>query len=757
MHKKILRALVSIVLVLAICSVSCTNAFAASFGKKTYIKEFFISYGSSDDEAKKYLTDNGYEVVDNNLNEGADDLISKKRSVYLGYKTTDKSDEAITDMKLMNMKGGYSAQDYQILLNEQRESIQSFFEEFKVAVNEYRSNYKKNQERAIAAHDMLNMMYDDDTKQKVGDLLLNKVKEEYTDEEWNALSAEEQAKTADMTTILMQANANAVLSIEQIIALATDDNDNAWIERYQSAKTYDEMLQDVMSKNKVDASNAAKLLAAEYDDDAKEIASSFEDYKTYLSIYTDADIQLTNTQEEITAYINEHEDFDSTEWFAAGTQYEVLSLLENDDINLLDLITSDEFDPENDDRIYLYPLVSVLSKGQRACLSFLPMYQIIALGINDDNTVKTAMETIDLGSADSLQNISIYDGVDRSLFIDGNVAMTNEALRLQASSGQDPSTSAADAISTTSIVMYSVFAFSAIMTTISWSTSKPLTLLAERIGGNVFQNNVTIFADGKINLKLKMSEARKVGDMVKAGEYSDEIRSLNSKISFNRKVGYFLTDGFEKFWKYACIAMTCITVILLGLSAWSTYNDLKAYYNASFTPIPMRIIDETVNDKDEKVFTNYDAVKCNRVAANMVTDSNKLLGDFGDLNGDVGRQWVALYTTTDKAAGDPITTDFVVQYNNTNIPNDTVALSMFGESVAQNLTNKKLGYTYADGKSGIYLFYGTDTSIFAGSVFSNGVYALCGAGALVICAVAITLIVKASKKKKTSKEAEAHA
>ncbi len=757
MHKKFFKAIISVILVLAICSVTSANAFAASFGKSTYIKEFFISYGSTDDEAKKYLTDNGYEVIDHNLNEGADDAISKKRSVYLGYKTTDKSDEAITDMKLMNMKGGYSAQDYQMILNEQKESIQLFLEDFKIAVNEYRTNYKKNQERAIAAHEMLNMMYDDDTEQYIGDLLLNKFKEEYTDEEWNALSSEEQAKAADMTTIFMQANSNAILSIEQIIALATDDNDNAWCERYETAKTYDEMLQDVMSKNKVDASSAAKLLAAEYDEDAKLIAANLESYKeSFLSIYTDAEIKITNTEEEITAYTDSHEDFKYTSWLAAGSQYEVLSILKNDDISLLELFTSDDFDPEGEDRYLLYPLVSVLSKGQRACLGFLPTYQVIALGINDDNTAKTSMETMNISSIDSLQNISIYDGIDRSLFADGNVALTNEALRLQASSGKNPTTSAVGSLSTTSIVLFSVFTFSAIMTTVSWATNSKMTDWAIN-RANTYFNRGNYLTMTRQRVFYSMKDAKEAGDAIKAGEELSKLKSMDSEIRQSFCRGSFYADKFEKIWKFTCVAMTCVTLVLLGLTAWSTYNDLKEYYNATFTPIPMRIIDEAVNDKDEKVFVNYDAVKCNRAAANMVTDSNKLLGDFGDLNGDVGRQWVALYTTTDKSAGDPITTDFKVQYNDTNIPDNTVALSMFGESVAQNLTNKKMGYTYADDKSGIYLFYGTDTSIFAGSVFSNGTYILCGTGALVICAVAIALIVKASKKKKANKEATANA
>ncbi len=748
MLKKTLKTLLSVVLVFTVLSTTCTNAFAASILKKEYIKEMYVSYGKTADEAKKYLTDNGYEVLDNDLNEGADDLISTKRAVYLGYKTTDKSDEAITDIKLMNMKGGYSSQDYKMLLSQQKETLQKFIDSFKVAVNEYRTNYNNKQERAITVHDLLNTMYDDDTKQKIGDLLLNKIKEEYTDEEWNALSAEEQAKSADMTTILMQANSNAVVAIEQLVALATGTNDTPWVERYNSAKTYDEMLEEVMKKNKVDLNQAAKLLAAEYDEDAKSIANNISGYKDYLTTYTDADIKFTNTQEEIDAYTKEHEDFDSAEWFNVGTQYVILSTLTNDDISLLDLLTSDDFDPVNDDRIYLYPLVSILSEGQRACLQYLPLQQLVLLGVNDNEMSKSAAQTMKISSGELLDDVSIYDGVDRTIFDEGNVAMTNEALRLQASTGNNPASSWSDPISLTSLILYGVTAVSGIMTLSLWlNTSR-----AQEYGWSAYSkamNASNAARSAQANYGIQLKNAREAGDIALAEKKYDLVLKEKDNVkSCLRKARFF--DNFDTYYRAACIAMTCITFVLLCVSAWHTWKDLQAYYNATFTPIPMHMIDQAVNDKDEKVYTYYDAVKCNRVASNLVSDNSKILEEYADLNGDVGKQWVALYTTKDKAAGNPITTNLLVQYNNTKIPDDTAPLSMFGESVAQNLTNKKMGYTYADGKSGIYLFYGSDSSIFAGSVFSNGIYALSAAGAVAIIAVAAVIIRKNTKKRKNT-------
>ena len=73
---------------------------------------------------------------------------------------------------------------------------------------------------------------------------------------------------------------------------------------------------------------------------------------------------------------------------------------------------------------------------------------------------------------------------------------------------------------------------------------------------------------------------------------------------------------------------------------------------------------------------------------------------------------------------------------------------MFGESSAQNLTNKTSGYTYADGKSGIYLFYKTDANAFAGSVFSNNSQVLVSVTAAVVVGAAAFFVGMGVEKKR---------
>lgn len=769
MKNKILKALISFTLCFALFTQMATPAFAAKFTGKTYIKEIILSYGKDEESAKNWLKENNYKIIDHNINEGADDTFSTKRAVYIGYKTTSNAEEAITDIKLMNMKGGYSLRDYQVMLDEQKANIQAFIDNFIVAINEYRKNYKNGQERAKAAYEILNLMYDDDTEQTLGDLFLNKIKEEYTADEYNKLSKDEKSKIADMTTILMQSNATSVLAIEQTIALATDDKESVWTERYMNIPSYDSMVEKLMDEENLAVSDAVLKLSEEYDDDAKLIASKVQDYINYLNTYTESGLSLKDSEEKINKYKEENGAFDLSLWYTVGTQYEGLkAIVDEDGLSLFDILVSGDYDVTTDDRYLLYPLVSVLTEGQRACLDFLTLFQLVSMGFNDDDAIKKAVESTDLGKRDD--TVSIYEGVDRGIFSD-DVAMTGDAYALQNSTGKDASSHwFSDGISETTKILYLSFGVSVIASIGSFVTSSLIynmgekaadaaqkldqymteavceTIIEEKAGSEILEV-AEEFAEGG-------AEALENSIISNASEQSVEMVEGISEVAKVQDEA-MLAIGETRYWSsvlhYVGIATAAISVIIMSFSIWRTIEDLRAYYNADFTPIPKYMVNQGISDTKEKVYTYYTAVRCNRQQANMITDKTKVLKSFGDINGDVGKQWVAVYTTTDKAAGNPITDDFVVQYANPNIPNESTPLSLFGEKVAQNLTNNKNGFTYDDDKGGIYLFYNVDNSAYAGSAISTGAYALIAGGCAIILA-AISFFV--SKKIMTRKGKE---
>ena len=175
MKKRVLKTLCSKALAVTVGAAMMMQVYgptiASAAEDKLYISEVYLGYGKDDASAKKWLTDNGYTVVDQNLNEGAEGggavlsflkVGSEKRSVYLGYKITTEKSEAITDTRVMNMNGEYSYEAYEKLLEDKKTEINAFIDNVKTALKEYRENYKAKKPKAIIAHDNLNQYIDDD-------------------------------------------------------------------------------------------------------------------------------------------------------------------------------------------------------------------------------------------------------------------------------------------------------------------------------------------------------------------------------------------------------------------------------------------------------------------------------------------------------------------------------------------------------------------------------------------------------------------
>ncbi|MBQ7745181.1 MAG: hypothetical protein IJT85_06375, partial [Ruminococcus sp.] len=82
---------------------------------------------------------------------------------------------------------------------------------------------------------------------------------------------------------------------------------------------------------------------------------------------------------------------------------------------------------------------------------------------------------------------------------------------------------------------------------------------------------------------------------------------------------------------------------------------MKAYYKVNFVPIPKYIVDRAditaKNAKGQEIMIKnqtayYKAVLCNRTAGSSDVEKKnyEILKDRNDLNGDVGQQWLSLYS-----------------------------------------------------------------------------------------------------------------
>ena len=162
------------------------------------------------------------------------------------------------------------------------------------------------------------------------------------------------------------------------------------------------------------------------------------------------------------------------------------------------------------------------------------------------------------------------------------------------------------------------------------------------------------------------------------------------------------------------------------------------YYHPEYTEIPRIIVDEVVTDTDS-YYVNYYAVKDHT-------------GEFGDLNAWSAQRWNALYTTTDKKAGDPIiASSLIVKLKDSEFPSEEHgAVHYFGETAAADVNR----YQFKKTATATYIFYERDHSLsMTASTFSGGqIVMFTGCGLLGGIAIGSLGVIGAGKMKKKKEE-----
>ena len=782
--KHLSKTLIAVLLAVLTAILLPAQVFADSTEEK-YVSEVEIGVGKSAAEAEKALE--GYEIlkddkgkyVDLNKSAGATGTGSKgDRVVYMGFKKTASVSEAITDLAVMNMKGGYSVEDYEALMEDNmKDQIIPFVDSFLAAIEEYRENCNSsnaaNKKRASYIRDLLNKFTDDDCGGKgLGDLLLNETKYEMGDSAYGALSDAEKKNHADILTIVAQANGMATLMIENLLTRAADTGEGTWIERFTDV-TYEDLLDEV----DLPPSRARKALDLEYQDDAMEILDMWDAFKAQLDGYDAAVARLeeaknrdlseqqaivdhfdikTATEKEIADYAKAVAELKQNAEIISNCYADVLckEYLEGvpyGDASLLDFFTSPGGQIEEDITV-LYPLVAALSPGQRAGLAFVTLQQLVMIGSTDETGYVNA-------ELEEKETTSIYLGVNREIYQKNGVALTSDALRTKAVEKMN-SENNAFVLSVWTCTMIGLTFFSAVAFGIS-ARMKVTTLnaiskynaTAASLSKNVanIKNGIKLsskpLAEGTLEdsklLQNKISDLKKeleaAQNELNAFESQGNIGRLQARSSMCSK----LMIGFG-------VAM----IILLSISVYFTYQDMVNRYKVDFTPIPRYMVDEKditgFNRKGEKIVLKnqaayYKAVLCNRKAGDEMF---KKLDNVADLNGDVGRQWLALYAARNEAET-PILADSFKFTNAAEIPAGyKTGIHAFGTDAAENLNNTL--YVWNSAAPKVYVYFRTEEAGAGttGSVFSTGTIALVFASGLAAGVLATVLVSKTSKRRK---------
>ena len=742
--KHISRVIIAVFLAIIMGTTLPLSVFADT---PTYIKEVKIGMDREVSQATDTL--DGYHILSDsdgdpiNLNERAEtndyNNSRGKMAVLLGYKTTKNRKEAITDLALMNMKGGYSVMEYELLMETQlKTQIIPFVERFQAAIDEYRENYKSgykgNSARARYIHDVLNKLTDDDTGKPLGDLLLNETKYEMGDSAYNALSDEEKKNHADILTIIAQSNGRATLAMESLITRAADTEDSTWLDRFE-VTTYD----DLIKQTGLSPKEARKKVAKEYDDLANDILEKWDNFREELLFYDKAKktvsafdenavketIEKVNTIDENTSEDEAKTIIDAAEKAnEALVDYakskEVVVIYDKlQSIPYLDSTMLDFFEQESsvveDDITLLYPMAASLSDGQMAGVDFLSLREFMMVAIDNERGYS------DHGF-DSFKPASIYEGVDRGIYQKGGVAITSDALRKEAAENYyrpDEDTNVF------SVYLYITLGF------VSAGVVSGITAVCLHL--RAFNAEHTLAHLTEANFMRAYANAWKA-----------------------TRIAYAISLGF--------VLVSIVTGII---TAYLNEKELQRMYHVEFTPIPHYMIDEKdlvgYNSKGEKVVLKnqsayYNAVKCTRNSDFEMWDE---LGDCADMNGDVGVQWLALYAAKNENEEPILAGSLKVVIGSDKAPSDyETGIHMFGSGSAFNLNNPL--YCWNEDAKSIYVYYKTGFSTdyennideetdIAGANFTAGTLALTGGAGIVFGAVVTALVMKSKRKREDNK------
>ena len=743
---KSVKILAALILTLTFIALVPLQTVAAAENKGKFVSEVYVAYGKDADAAKKVLGDKDFTPIEGNLNENGDTY------VMMGYKTTDNIRESITDIAVMNMDGNFNTTEYTEVLRQRKTQVAELLNDFMATIREYRTNLKAGKAKAVAVHDLLNKYTDDDSGMKLGDLFNSETLQDKVGVN-KSITDENKGKLPDLLTILMQGNSAYILTIENMLSLAADTNDNTWIDRF-AEKDFDDML-DELEDSRPDLntpSKRAQFLDTEYGDIATDLSSSVPTLRSEFLDYEATGISVTDaTEADIKATFGDPDTADEEQkteilkniidWEDTGILYEALKNYEGGNFDKGDLLDFFMEDVDEDDVERYYPMAAAFTEGQRGGMDFVSLKDMIRYSFLDYDSWKADIEK-KAKFPDDFKS-SIYTGINREMFkTDGSIAKTGAAAREENISSSE-TTSAWEESKSTIYTMLFFTGFSGFMYGIA------------KIGEKVNEDFLLEYLGDVLE---PQSGARDFGIVNNATE------GLQQSI-VNRRIGPI--SGEYQLFSYGVTFFKFATIFLAVATAGYTIYTLAQKDEVKLKPIPKYFVDNYTSENGESFQLNYQAVECNRADYNQ---NKKQTGDSADLNADEGRQWLAIYVSKNSMAGKPIMTDFKVAETASAPGGMDGNIHTLGAKGAENLCNadymnySKLYSGYKSvkdkvfGESKAYVFfklsdisktYDESAGNMTASTINTGMFAMIGFGGLVLGgALGAIIAVLINKKKK---------
>lgn len=782
--RRIFNAMISLVLAVCILCTATLPSFAQA--EEEYLSELRLVYADSYQDAVDSLEDgdfSDYKVLNVNLNKD-----SGKQAVWLAYKTTTDIEDAITDIAVMQMNGGYREGNYQEMLQQSFDSYIESSEVYLQAVDYFINAYNEGDFLAESAFRQLNFYCDsvDHDGELLGDLFEQ------------GLDAPELAK------IFMQGNSYALTNIRSLLAMGVSYNEDG--------KHYLEHVED-----------AAALFAE--DPTVFEDEEDFEDYDAYAALISATLLTFRNMFEEYETVKGEidmlDEDVTDTE-IKYMESYAMATLME--DVDYLDGETLYEyclnFVVDEDDLSSMYPLVYALNDGQKAMTRVSHYYNVVRYSVTDmdEELIEEELDKMEEEYGDN--PFDVYRGVDMSVF-EGTFALTSDAYRQDALTGEgyldyliEQQPLFTGIALGTAVVGFNAVLFGAIRAAIVKSTNQSAseaaanaanrtmdilenyTRLKEDLGAIPFGGfdfkgapihsglittasgeQVTVYScDEWANIMMAkyfpdipspeiMPYANKLDLLDTANMKGTDIYSRHlmhqhinkayTPAAANQQAAEQAgQQAYESAGGIAGIGKLAASLYIIGgaMMIYSAISLCVARYNQrhpEYSDIPVALVD-LVNTVDGDRYIKYDAV----LESEFDEDGNYAPGDT---NAFAGERWNALYYTKSYEAGQPLLAEIVVSFDNNTPEEGYSPVHRFGEIVSYDL-NK---YCFSSKAETIYLSARQsennksavdDVPSIVASLISGGLFFLAvGGGAAVgVCA---TLGVQAAAKKKKAAEA----
>ena len=781
------------------------TVWAEEKGGGKYVGDVFIAYGKTEEEAAQWLKDNGWEPVEGDFNAGKASFFDDNKvqdqnvAAVMGIKRTDEKNQAVTDMAVMNMTGGYSFPQYEELVEQKKTEINEFINNFRVVIDEYRANYngegsELGQQRAQIAHDMLNKFYDGDPKDTVaandtgmslGDLFLESTRQEGNE------------KGGDLEQLMLESSGAALLVMETFLALGADTGEDTWLQR-ASGLTGDELsknlpkyVPEAEGKDVAD-SEVAAYLNEKYGDTAAALAEQWTDINeamTWYEAYNEENGLWPKDGESEDAYAKRQKahfdtlikdsesdgEAEKTKYLNARALYD--NLYEVAYVGDWGDTLGDFFNPadaayNNPEADSFLPLAAGLSAGQAASMDFLSLRMLLLIGFGDKESFEKAMPDIQDLFGDETE-LSIYTGVKREAFR-GGVAITSEAeMDQNAGKGQ-----AFDQIwDNTGIVAMASYAAAAVGA-VSLIAGSVMAVKGIKYTGKFTEESVS-FINNKIAGAKGMMKSQLALDNPHVMDVERQnLANAQAELAEANKSRVPTRMGIAGRWMLGIGGVLLVgAAIVKGVQMWQ-------YYERTMKPIPRMIVDESdvvtyltddngkplldENGKqkkniDFKTYEYYSAVKCNRPDIGEIGDwqdgvaeyKDHNCDDIADLNADMGQEWIALYTVKSQDKGDPILADsLTLQYGSKDMPEGcSNGLHLFTYTNAVDLGDT--AWAFNNAKEGVYFFWDADEKAFAkeaASAFGTGQMALAGIGGLIL-GIAATTLVLTKKRRKDEPEA----